>query len=125
MMIIVSGFLFLVLLVVVLVIGIVVFRQNRSAASKEPRVDTTQRLEEAIKTYPELRDLAMEAQQKGATHYDYIGAAMFFYRDHEGTVERCFVEYSPALSRYEWIWPSWHADVNKIPQRALLIPDTF
>ena len=53
-----------------------------------------------LRRYPELRSLAEQAQRAGATHVQYVGPAIGFYRIHRGRVERCFAEYAIGTRRY-------------------------
>lgn len=82
------------------------------------------KLKKAVKQYPELKKLTVEAVQNDASHFDYLGPSIFFYRVRDGKIERCFAEFSPAVKHFEWVWPptqSWHTDVEKMPESVLPI----
>jgi hypothetical protein len=68
----------------------------------------------------DLQQMAVRAQQGGATHGKRFGAAVCFYRLHGDRVECCFAEYHPASGRYTWIWepPDWREVPGGMPTGA-------
>ena len=67
----------------------------------------------------------MAVKQLGATHYEYVGTGIVFYRINGGKTEIYTAEYSHELKRFETMWSSWQASIEKIPERALAIPEVF
>lgn len=82
-------------------------------------------LESLIKTYPDVRNIARAVKQSGATHYEYVGTGIVFYRTDGRNTEIYTAELSHELKRFETMWSSWQASVEKIPERALTIPEVF
>lgn len=82
-----------------------------------------QKLDEIIKKYPELSSLVAEAKQSGASHFEYSGPAISFYRFREGKWEHCFAEYTQG--RYTWIWdPSNWKEYKQFLESATPLPKT-
>lgn len=109
------------LILVWLIIKVVISGRRNDPVSQEHKGN--QKLDEIIKKYPELNSLVAEAKQSGASHFEYSGPAISFYRFREGKWEHCFAEYTSG--RYIWIWdPSNWQEYKQFPESATPIPET-
>jgi hypothetical protein len=96
-------------------------RRRNDPVSQEHKGN--QKLDEIINKYPELSSLVAEAKQSGASHFEYSGPGITFYRIREGKWERCFAEYT--TGRYVWIWdPSNWNEYQQFPESAIPMPKT-
>jgi hypothetical protein len=73
----------------------------------------------------DLKEMAGQAQQGGATHGKRFGPAVAFYREHADRIESCFAEYNPSTRRYDWIRepPDWREAPSGIPAGATRISE--
>ena len=116
----------LVMFAVIAVLFIVLFIRLRQGlrASQERKTNHGQNLNGILENHPELRSFVMAAKQSGASHFEYSGPGIIFYRTNNGKIERCLAEYGPG--RFEWIWgPSDWRKYKELPKHASPIPETI
>ena len=114
------------IVLVIFVLAILLFVLIGRSKLKTSQEGTSNKLLGVIKRYPEIKKLAIEALQNGATHFQYIGPAIFFYRTYQGKAESCFAEYSPSEGRFSWIVkPAKWQDAKQIQDDAVPMPNSL
>jgi len=103
-----------------IIVMIIRFRQNRRA-SQEQKTTHGQNLDEILENHSELRSFVIAAKQSGASHFEYTGPGIIFYRNNNGKIERCLAEYGSG--GFEWVWgPSDWREYKALPEHASQIP---
>ena len=105
------------------VIAIIRYRRL-PPVSEEQNTTHSQNLDEILENHSELRSFVTAAMQGGASHFEYTGPGIIFYRTNNGRIERCLAEYGSG--GFEWIWgPSDWREYKELPKHASPIPEAI